>query len=158
MASYFLDTSALVKRYVDFEPGYAWITAICDPAAGNDLLISEAALAETIATFCRMARENPPRASIPDRNALIALFRQHDTQQNYYLVRVDRAIYVRAGDLCMTHPLRAYDAIQLACALTVRDDALQAGVDPPIFVSADTELLAAAAAEGLPTDNPADHP
>ncbi|HEU5441078.1 MAG TPA: type II toxin-antitoxin system VapC family toxin [Ktedonobacterales bacterium] len=158
MASYFLDTSALVKRYVDFEPGHAWITAICDPAASNDLLISEAALAETVATFCRMARENPPRVSAPDRDALIALFRQHDTQQSYYVVRVDRAIYVRAGDLCTAHPLRAYDAIQIAGALTARDDALQAGVDPPIFISADAQLLAAAVAEGLPTDNPTNHP
>jgi predicted nucleic acid-binding protein len=158
MTSYFLDTSALVKRYVDFEPGHAWITSLFDPATGNDILISEATLTETAATFCRMARENPPRLSPATRDALIALFRQHDTSLDYSAIHVTRAIYIRAGDLCIARPLRAYDAIQLACALTARDDALSAHVDPPIFVSADTDLLAAAATEGLVTDNPANHP
>ncbi len=44
------------------------------------------------------------------------------------------------------HPLRAYDAVQLATALAVQaalDDALA-------FASADRALNAAAAAEGLP--------
>ncbi|HEX6798942.1 MAG TPA: type II toxin-antitoxin system VapC family toxin [Ktedonobacterales bacterium] len=158
MATYFLDTSALVKRYVDFEPGHAWITSLCDPRAGNDIVISEATLTETVATFCRMVRENPPRLSITTRDGLIVLFRQHDSSLNYSAIHVTRAIYTRAGDLCTTHPLRAYDAIQLACALTARNDALSAHVDPPIFVSADIDLLTAAAAEGLVTDNPANHP
>ena len=158
MTSYFLDTSALVKRYVDFEPGHAWIMSLFDPAAGNDILISEATLTETVATFCRMARENPPRVSVATRDALIALFRQHDASLDYSAIHVTRTIYIRAGDLCTARPLRAYDAIQLACALAARDDALSAHIDPPIFVCADAGLLAAAAAEGLAIENPANHP
>jgi hypothetical protein len=59
--------------------------------------------------------------------------------------------------LCHTHPLRAYDAVQLACAFQARDDAQVVGVTPPVFVCADTNLLASAAAEGMGVDNPNDH-
>ena len=38
--TYFLDTSALVKRYVP-EIGSNWIQSISDVAANNDLTISE---------------------------------------------------------------------------------------------------------------------
>lgn len=36
MAACYLDTSALVKRYVQ-ESGTAWILALTDPLSGNDL-------------------------------------------------------------------------------------------------------------------------
>jgi hypothetical protein len=53
--------------------------------------------------------------------------------------------------------LRAYDAIQLACALTVRRLMQQRRLAPPLFVAADDVLLAAAAAEGFVVDNPLLH-
>jgi hypothetical protein len=56
------------------------------------------------------------------------------------------------------YPLRAYDAVQLACALTVRRSMRRRGMLPPLFVSADTTLLAAARAEGFLVDNPLQHP
>jgi len=56
------------------------------------------------------------------------------------------------------HPLRAYDAVQLASALQA-NDALQAANLPALtFLAADVQLLTAAQAEGLTTDNPNDHP
>lgn len=52
------------------------------------------------------------------------------------------------------HILRALDAIQLACAVYARDL-----LDEPMTVlSADNNLLLAAAAEGFGTDNPNNHP
>jgi hypothetical protein len=36
MTAYYLDTSALVKRYAS-ECGTAWITALADPERGHDL-------------------------------------------------------------------------------------------------------------------------
>lgn len=158
MTYYFLDTSALVKRYVADEVGHAWVASLFASGAGNTLFIFVAALVETVATFCRMARSTPPRLSLMDRNAQIALFREHDAQREYFVVPVDRAVYVRAGDLCIRHPLRAYDSVQLACALTARDDAATAGTPAPVFVCADSTLLAAASTEGLATENPHDHP
>ena len=63
-------------------------------------------------------------------------------------------MFARAATLCRTHLLRAYDAVQLACALTWRDDALATGQLAPIFVCADHALLGAAALEGLAIENP----
>jgi predicted nucleic acid-binding protein len=56
------------------------------------------------------------------------------------------------------HPLRAYDAIQLASALIANDALLTAGFAPLIVLAADDRLLDAAQAEGLMTDNPNAHP
>lgn len=50
--------------------------------------------------------------------------------------------------------LRAYDAVQLAAALTANDALVTADLSPLIFVAADNDLLAAARAEGLAADNP----
>ena len=36
MAVYFLDSSALVKRYIT-ETGTLWVRRLCEPAAGHEL-------------------------------------------------------------------------------------------------------------------------
>lgn len=156
MTRYFLDTSALIKRYVR-EPGHTWVKALCRPSSGNDLYLAEIALVEVVASFSRMARESPPRLSLLERDGLVRSFRRH-ARRGYNIVPVDRAIMNMAADRCLAHPLRAYDAVQLACALRARDDATAIGVTPPIFVCADNTLLAAAAAEGLAGENPHAHP
>jgi hypothetical protein len=46
----------------------------------------------------------------------------------------------------------------LACALALNAPLLENGLPPLTFVSADNDLLAAAAVEGLPTDNPNNYP
>jgi len=56
MGSYFLDSSAITKRYV-LEQGQAWILTLCDPAHGHELYISQIALVEVVAAVCRRTRE-----------------------------------------------------------------------------------------------------
>jgi uncharacterized protein len=125
MPAYFLDTSAAVKRQIA-EPGHIWVRALCAPDAGNIIVIAEIALVEVSATFSRMARETPRRISVARRDRLIADFEDRVRRQ-YEVVLVTRTIYTRAAILCRVHPLRAYDAVQLACALTRRDDDLATG-------------------------------
>ncbi len=156
MASYFLDTSAIVKRQVD-EVGHRWVRSLVHGRAGHTIAIAEVALVEVVASLCRMRGEQPPRLAIADRDRLIARFRVH-TQRRYQVVSVNQALLMRAGTLCRTHPLRAYDAVQLACALTFRDDEATAGRPAPTFVCADIQLLAVAQAEGLGIENPTLHP
>ncbi|MGO8947823.1 MAG: type II toxin-antitoxin system VapC family toxin [Ktedonobacterales bacterium] len=136
MSTYFLDTSALVKRPVA-EPGHAWIESLCDPATGNTV-----AIVEMSATLARLVRENPPRLSMTDRDTLITYF-DLLIQSDYVVVLVNRAIFTRAAALCRIHPLRAYDAVQLACALTRRDDDLAAGQSAliPSFISLPTCIV-----------------
>src|SRR5437868_11515103 len=105
MATYFLDTSALAKRYVA-EQGQGWIVTLCDPAHGHELYISQAALVEVVAAICRRAREQS--ISMDDRDRLIDTFRQ-DCQHAYNIWQVTTALYHAAGDLCRSHRLRAYD-------------------------------------------------
>src|SRR5262245_23881453 len=125
MASYFLDTSALIKRQV-IEVGHRWVRSLVLGRAGHTIAISEMALIEVVATFCRMTREQPPRLTVADRDRLIVRFHQH-VQRRYLVVSVNEALLLRAGLLCRTYPLRAYDAVHLASALTLRDDELAAG-------------------------------
>ena len=61
-----------------------------------------------------------------------------------------------AAQLTQRHPLKAYDAVQLAVALR-QNRALALVERSLIFVSGDKTLLSAAQAEGLATDNPFDH-
>ena len=46
MTDYYLDASALVKRYGE-EAGSAWIRDITDPLAQNTILLAEITLAES---------------------------------------------------------------------------------------------------------------
>ena len=156
MPSYFLDTSALVKRHIA-EPGHAWVRTLCDPTAGNTIVICEVALVEVTATFARMARETPRRISPARRNRLIADFEAVFLRQ-YIVMQVDRTLLARAATLCRAHPLRAYDAVQLAAALIRRDDDLAAGNPAPIFVCADKNLLAVAQANGFAVEDPTSYP
>ena len=157
MGTYFLDTSAIVKRYI-VETGQAWVAALCAPNAANTIIVSQSALAEAVATFCRKAREADvtKRISEPERDRIIALFRQ-DVRRHYSVVQVTTSVYTQAGDLCRLHKLRAYDAVQLACALTTQDKLAIVGI-APVFMCADTDLLSIAALEGLSTENPNAHP
>jgi predicted nucleic acid-binding protein len=146
MATYFLDTSAIIKRYI-FEPGQAWILSLCNPAQGHDLYISQAALVEVVAAICRRAREKS--ISIAERDRLITVFRQ-DSKQGYNIWPVTTDLYHAAGDLCRSHRLRAYDAVQLASVLALRQYTLANQAPEPIFVCADVE--------GLQGENPNNYP
>lgn len=155
MALYFLDSSAIVKRYFQ-EPGHEWIETLHDPAQGHGLYIAQAALVEVVASICRKAREQ--NMSFEERDSTIDDFRR-DVQIIYNVWVVENALYTAAGDLCRSHRLRAYDAVQLACALAVHEDVLAAqppDAEPPdlFFVSADLGLLTIARAEGFSSENP----
>lgn len=124
MALYFLDSSAIVKRYFQ-EQGHEWIETIHDPVQGHGLYIAQAALVEVVASICRKAREqNMP---VEERDTTINDFRR-DVQNIYNVWLVDNALYTSAGNLCRSHRLRAYDAIQLACTLAVYKDILGSSI------------------------------
>ena len=155
MAVYFLDSSAIVKHYFQ-EQGHNWIQALHNPAQGHRLYISQVALVEVVASTCRKAHEQ--NIPVETRDMTINNFRR-DVQAIYRVRLVDDALYIMVGNLCRSHRLRSYDAVQLACALTVRKEVLEVqpfGIEPSqfIFVSADHRLLDIALAEGLSVENP----
>lgn len=153
MAIYFLDTSAIVKRYFP-ERGHTRIVNLCDPTRVHNLYISQVALVETIAAICRREREQS--ITLTERNTLITAFRQ-DSRDSYNIWSVTTEIYIFAGDLCRSHRLRAYDAIQLACVIALREYTQANQAPEPIFICADHALLDIATVEGLTTENPNDY-
>ncbi len=155
MGNYFLDTSAVVKRYFPAERGHFWVTNLCDPAQNHDLFISQITLVEVIAAICRKAREQ--NIETMRRDKIINRFRI-DFNDIYNRERVTVMMLANAGNLCRTHQLRAYDAVQLACALNRRRESLANQIAPPIFVCADKKLAEFASIEGLATENPDNYP
>lgn len=55
MAIYFIDSSALVKRYIS-ETGSAWVLGLFDPAVNNEVFIVAITSVEIIAAITRRSR------------------------------------------------------------------------------------------------------
>jgi predicted nucleic acid-binding protein len=73
------------------------------------------------------------------------------------LVSVNRTVVDEAIELTARNRLRGYDAVHLASALHLNRALIGRDLSPIAFVSADDDLLRAAAAEGLFIDNPNRH-
>lgn len=154
MATTYVDTSALVKRYVA-EVGSAWVRRMVARPVHEVLYTAALTEVEVRSALHRLLREG--RLDAAQAQRLTQRVAQHFTRR-YQLIRITRTVVAQAGRLVESHPLRAYDAVQLACALTVRRGMSQRGMPPPLFVAADTTLLAAAGAEGFLVENPLQYP
>ncbi len=148
MPAHYLNSSALVKRYVT-EAGSGWGRALCDDAA-TAVFISELALVEVGSAFARRCRRGEITGE--ERQDYLDLF-IHDCATSYHLIPAERPTVERGLDLTQKHFLRGYDAVHLASALIANDVLTVAGLPPLTFVSADGDLLDAARAEGLSTEN-----
>lgn len=154
MSDFYLDTSAIVKRYVP-EVGSSWVRQICDPSTGNHVCTSAITKVEFASAVCRRCREG--HVTVMDRDSLINGFLAHCAGQ-YGVVNVTAAQLSLAMDVMKRQPLRAYDAMQLAAAIALSTSLTAASLPPLTFLSADSQLVTAAAAEGLNTDDPNAHP
>jgi len=155
VANYYLDPSALVKRYVTSEVGSLWIQQITDPAAGPLILMSHIGLVEVAAAFARKERDGEITAT--ERQQYLGLF-VLDCQSQFHLLPTTDTILRLAAELTHRQALRAYDAIHLATALQASQLLVGAGAMALTFISADGRLCSAAQAEGLMIDNPLAHP
>jgi len=131
----FLDTSALLKRYVR-ERG----SEVVDSALGRAEAVGVCVLAwpETVSALVRLRREGRLEEEAGDR-LKAAVARDLEAMDVCDLTPwiLDRAV------ACLErHRLRTLDALHLAAALVWRAD---------VLLSADRRQLAAAAAEGLAT-------
>lgn len=129
--------------------------ALAAPIAGHTLLTAQMTPAEIVSGVARRRRER----TIPARTAhAIRLLTDRHTRREYLVIGLQDPVLRRAEDLLERHPLRAYDAVQLASALESNGRLVAAGLAPLVFVPADIRLLAVASAEGLTTDDPNAHP
>jgi predicted nucleic acid-binding protein len=151
---YFLDSSALIKRYV-VEIGSPWIKTLTDSQTGNSLLLVRITWVEVLSAFARRQREGGINAE--EVAGLIQHFRS-EFNSRYRVIEVDEALAERAGELIVQYPLRAYDAVQLAAALRVQSVLTSMPETRLVFVSADNRLLNIAQSAGLAIDNPNNYP
>lgn len=154
MRTYYLDSSALSKRYVE-ETGSSWVRSILAPPAGNAIVTARITMVEIHSALARRLREGTIQAG--DFTVAIQAFNSHCATA-YRFVELDLNIVRLARDLLDRYPLRAYDAVQLASAIRANRALLAGGLSPLWFVSADDRLNATATEEGLAVDNPNLHP
>jgi predicted nucleic acid-binding protein len=154
MAQYFLDTSALAKRYLP-ETGSRWVQQLC---VTESISVSALIIVEINATLARRVREGSVAAG--ERDVILRRFRRHLRQMT--VVDVDLRTLNAAGSLAIQSPsaipLRSLDAIHIASAQSLMPTLTSRGLGPLTVVSADTRLLAAAQWAGFATDNPEVHP
>jgi predicted nucleic acid-binding protein len=149
VAAYFLDTSTVLKRYVQ-ETGTAWVQALAAPSARHSLFVVRITLAESVAAITR--RERGGSITPQDAATAVADFRL-DFARQYRVVEVSAGLVAEAALLARRHALRGYDAVQLAAVLEIH------ATDPSLtLLSADAELNTAATAEGVSVDDPNKHP
>ncbi len=133
----YLDTSALVKLYVD-EPGTPAVVARVEGAEA--VVTARVTYAEARAAFARHRREGAL-----SRAHLRQVVRELDGDWGAYnLVEISDPVVRQAGALAERHALRGYDAVQLAAALDVH----RAGGNVE-FASFDIRLNRAARRETL---------
>ena len=153
MAVYFLHNSALVKRYAT-ETGTVWVKGLIDPAAGNLVLVARITGVETVAALARKRKGN----LLSQADAVTALTTLRKELASLFLtVEVTVALLTSAADLAEKHALRGYDAVQLSAALEANGERIRLKLAPLVLITADKELLAAGATEGLMTDDPNNH-
>ena len=143
MNALYVDTSALVKLYLD-EAGSERMT---DKVRAADLvMVSVLAWPETLATLARSHRDS--RISAAAYDAVHARFVADWTQLS--AVDLDGRVLEIVDRLVDAHPLRGAHAAHLASALALRE----AGLDVE-FACSDRMLLSAARAERLTAFDPA---
>ncbi len=154
MSTYYLDASALVKRYVD-EVGSDWLCAVITPARHPLLFTSRMVIVEVMSAFTRRVRDGS--LTLADFAAMRDAFRG-DCLDEYQIMPPTVIVVDLACGLLERHPLRAYDATHLATALSAQQFLAAQGHPALTFLSSDDRLNQAATAEGMEVDNPNHHP
>jgi hypothetical protein len=152
MTIYYVDSSALLKKYVD-ETGSAWTRQVL--AAPAVVITAQLALVEIASALNRRVREGTVTAH--DYARLAGDFRD-ECRDRFQIITLDQVLVNLSWAVLERHALRAYDAIHLVSALVMDRQWMEARLAAPIFLAADDRLLRAAQAEGLAVDNPNLHP
>lgn len=132
----YLDSSALLKLYLDDGAETEGLRDVVDVLAS--LATSRLAYVEVCAGLAAARRAG--RMSAASHDVAVGDFDR--AWPEYDVIEIDGTLGSRAGDVAERYGLRAGDAIHLASALEIRDEAT-------VVVAWDSRLRAAAAAAGL---------
>jgi predicted nucleic acid-binding protein len=137
---FYWDTSALVKQFIE-EAGTKDVNALRSESPPH--ATATIAYAETFSALRRRVRE----ASLKEPQYQEVVRRFLHEWPSYVRVTLDESVLGRSRSLLERYPLRTLDAIHLASAIELQDHLDESS----ILISADTQLLRAAAAEHLGT-------
>ncbi len=148
MTTYYFDTSALVKLYLD-EQGTDVALSLAVNQPHDRLAILDMSLLECRSMVRRRVRAREISGDYAER--IIEIVEEHGSSR-YFVQSTTIEVMHEARRLLDDHPLRTLDALQLAGCLAVR----QTEASHLTFVCADTRLCDAAVQEGVETINPLD--
>jgi predicted nucleic acid-binding protein len=144
---YYLDTSALVKAYVQEDRSQEVRDLLHQSRAAEAswLYVSRLTYPETLSAITR--RENRGEIAPGDARLLHSRVSADFTGPDrlYQIIEPTAAVVNDAAGIVIRHRLRGFDAVQLAGALLIFTEAGGACT----LVASDRQLLAAAAAEGI---------
>lgn len=142
MALYYLETSALVKLYIQ-EPGSERLLRLAARTSSHRFAVLVLARVEVHSAIRRRQREGDLDLTAAKR--LLMQFDQH-LESRFIKQMLNDSLIDIATELVARHGLRAYDAVQLAGCLMLKTGS---GAHEPSFVCADRRLLEAAESEGV---------
>lgn len=142
MKFYFLDTSALVKRYHS-EKGTDKIDGILEKD-DKAIMISSISITEIVSALNRKKEEKI--ISKEDLDVALSKF-FHDAIKDFLVLELDEEHIKDSVVLVLKRNLRTLDSLQLAVALGLKEL-------KPVFVCADKKLVSVAEKEGLHALNP----
>ena len=145
---YFLDTSALAKRYLA-ERGSLRIRRLLER---KEDIFYQSFLTPLEVASALYRRLRAREISTAELSFLLRAYVAH-SHEDYLLLSYSDALMDRASTLIAHHVLRALDAVQLASALELRDS-LPTEAHPLTFLTANDGLLDAARQEHLQAENP----
>lgn len=151
MVSFFLDASALAKRYVP-EIGSALVDFLFDHVAEHRIYMLNVGCAEVVSVLVR--KKNAGTLSAAQFSQALRVFDREVIQSSAkHLLAVDNSVVTNSLVLIVKHSINANDAMILRVSIDVRKH-LRSGADDLALVASDQRLLRAAQAEGLLTFNP----
>jgi predicted nucleic acid-binding protein len=159
MSTFYFDSSAIVKLYLR-ETGSRWVDQIYTNrdqtgSLTHQIAISKIGIVEVAAAISRRQRMGAITAEMQQK--LFTLFIRDSNKRLRLLGITDSTIQLAAA-LTQRSSLRGCDAINLAAALILNQERIEAGLPPVIFVSADHSLCESAITEGLIAENPNYYP
>ena len=151
VSSYYFDSSTIVKRYAP-EEGSEWVKSVLAPEGENTVYLAQIGVVEIAAALARKVRTE--ELSREESEGALDLFLADVARGEYLIAPLNDVVVGQAVELTKRHPLRGYDAVHLATALSLNLGLVTSELPPLTFVAADEVLCEAAQDEELKVINP----
>jgi len=151
---YYCDSSAIVKIYLE-EAGSQFMKRLCRKVSSGDIIVNDIAGPEVLSALQRRFRSGDLSPEI--LSAARSDFKE-DFDDFFSRISVLDLIIRSAMQLIEKYPLRGFDAVQLATAVSFQNLLRASNGREVVFVGADNVLNDAARKEGLAIINPNEQP